>query len=83
MTRKGAPGCRGECNQGRSDCRTPAVCLGRPEAKESALDSLIMPMGFSDTKDHEKGPMFSPRGARILVGSAVAIVLTALAFALA
>lgn len=86
MTTRPSIGCRGSCNQGRSICKTPETCFARREAKDSALDSLIMPMEYEDTKDYEKGPMFPaplPKSRVYVVRGAVIIALIVAALTLA
>ena len=80
-----SPGCQGKCEQGRTRCPSPEVCFRPREARDSLLDTVIpdLPWHDSGALDIEKRPLLSPRGSLIFVGSAVAIFLVALAFALA
>jgi hypothetical protein len=60
-----------------------AAARAKREARDSALDTLIPPMDFADTKDCEKGPIFTRGALKLLAGAVVVVGSIALAFALA
>ena len=60
-----------------------AAARAKREARDSALDTLIPPMAFADTKDYEKGPIFTRGALKLLAVAVVVVVSIALAVALA